>query len=224
MDGGIAEHAMGWVNSEDIWGSWSSLMTTYARQKNFCAANPTLIFAHINITDDGRDFYRTTPYQAVRYGLASCLMANGQYAISPTAIGGNMTLTNSFTNSEYDTQKITGTGQWFDEFSVNPSTLVSYGYNDVNIATGMGWMGTPIDSEFPGVWQNGMYRRRFQMSGGRQAWVIINPAGNGTQTATYGQRMQAFLGVKETTVNSGNTNITSESIGAADARIRITWP
>lgn len=233
---GECQSLSGWVFSLDsgnTLNAWLSMMALYAKQKAFAAASPIMGFNHVNITDDGRDFYRTTPFQAVRYGFNSCLQDDGYYEILPTDSIPNNTLTN--VNPSGLTQTITGTGQWFDEFSVDAtvSPLRSQSYGSVT-QSGRGWIGTAIDpggvgTPFQGIVGNGtttataIYRRRYQMPTGQEMWSMINPTSNPV-VVNYGRPMQSFLGSKETTVNNGALNFSSETIPAQDGRNRVTYP
>jgi hypothetical protein len=226
LDGGIAEHAMGDLLSADTQGTNTiqNTFTILGYQYAVLKAGGKLLFIHSNVTDTGTDFWRTNPGQAIRYGLATSLMSGCVYAITPTGNSPNTTPTSAFNNNEYDSQRY-GAAQWFDEFSVNPTTLIAYAYGDANINLGMHWMGAEIDTGMvTTAWQNGVIRKRYQMANGRQAWALLNPRGNGAQTITLGQRMQAISGTQVPAVNNGNTNVTTITIPDADARFLVSYP
>lgn len=235
-DGGVAEGCMGLSWSPETTGAgtsgWWYMMNYVARCMSFAGGAQVVLFNHANVNNNGEDYYRqSVPFQALRYGLGSCLMSNAYYDVDALGTGA---FNNSYGNNNVNN---IGPGCWFDEYAVNPTTLVTLKASYPNVSAGLGWMGDPIDPAYvqgasayvagTPAWQNGVYRRRFQMrspNGSRQVWVMVNPKGNGTQTVTYGQRMQAFTGTQDTTVNSGNNNITSDSIPEQDCRIRITYP
>ena len=224
LDGGLAEHSMGDLFSVDTQSSWANMMTVLTNQYALCAPGALITFSHSNVTDSGSDFWRPGPGQAVRYGLASALMAGCVYSLTPTGNTPNTTTTSAFNNNEYDSQRY-GSAQWFDEFSVSPVTLIAFPYNDPYVFVGMHWMGTEIDTGIvTTAWQNGVVRKRYQMANGRQCWVLLNPRNNGAQTINLGQRMQAISGTQVPAVNNGNTNITTIAIPDADARFLVTYP
>lgn len=226
FDGGNAEHITGWVNSLDVTNDWFAMMALLTKQKNALKSDGTLLFGHDNVLNNGADFYRTAPGQAWRYGLASAMMAQSQWAPNPSGPQPNMTPNNGSGGSsgDYAAQDF-GSWLWPDEMAVDPTTLIAYPYGSANITLGTGWYGTEIDvGIITTLWQGTIVRKRYQMTGGRQLWIMINTSRTTAATATYGQRMQAFSGTQVPSINSGNTNITVESIPAWDARFRITFP
>lgn len=222
FDGGNAEHAIGWANSADVSGTWFDMMTIVARQKGSLKTGGILIFGHDNVLNTGADFYRTGAGQAWRYGLASASLAGAQWAPNPAGAQPNTTPSNTI--GDYAAGHF-GSWLWPDEMAVDPTTLIAYAFSDPNISLGTGWFGTEIDTGIvTTIWQGTIVRKRYQMANGRQLWIMLNTSKTTASTATYGQRMQAFSGTQVPSVNSGNNNITSESIPAADARFRITFP
>lgn len=224
FDGGNGEHAMGTSNSADSFSDWFAMVAILAKQKAALKPGGILLVGHDNVLNDGSDFYRTAPGQAGRYGIATAMMVEGQWAPNPAGAQPNMTRSNAL--GDYQADHF-GSWLWRDELAVNPTTLVAYAFGDASIATGCGWGGTPLAADagvMTTLWQGTVVRKRFQMSGGRQLHVMINTSKTTAQTVNYSQRMMAFTGSQNSTVNSGNNNITSESIPAADARFRITYP
>jgi hypothetical protein len=228
FDGGVCEHAMGTSNSfGDGFGNWASLMQFCTVVKGFVKTGGNIMLNHDNVLNNGSDYYRPGAGQATRYGLATALMS--QMAYNPIPPAGNVqTATNAPDAGDYSAGDY-GVNMWFDELSVNPTTLVAVQYGASNIGQCTGWMGTEIDTGVvTAVWQNGCIRKRYQMIGGRQCWVILNPGGNGSQTLALGQAMQSFTASGASnavpSVNNGAKNFTSITIPAYDARFLITYP
>lgn len=222
FDGGNSEHATGWANSQDTFGTWFNMMAIVAHQKSALKPGGVILFGHDNVLNNGSDFYRTGAGQAWRYGLASASLAGAQWAPNPSGAQPNMTPSNTI--GDYAAGHF-GSWLWPDEMAVNPTTLIAYAFSDPNIKLGTGWFGTEIDTGVvTTIWQGTIVRKRYQMANGRQLWIMLNTSKTTPSTATYGQRMQAFTGTQVPSVNNGNNNITSESIPAADARFRITFP
>lgn len=91
LQGGVIEGILGTRYAPEKWGSWSEMMRHY-RKTMAAIAEPKLVA--FNQHGDKTD------YQALRYGLASCLLDDGYF---------------SFTDSA---QRYTGL-VWFDEFDAN---------------------------------------------------------------------------------------------------------
>ena len=75
LNGGVIEGILGFSWSPENWGSWSAMLKWY-RKTMAAVAAPKLVMFHQNLTP-------ATDYQALRYGLTSCLMDDGYYAVSP---------------------------------------------------------------------------------------------------------------------------------------------
>lgn len=89
MDGGLIEGLLGTNYSPEAYaGGWPDMMRHYRKTMDVLA-DPKLALFHMQGT--------ATDYQALRYGLASCLMDDGYFAFTDTAKG-------------------YGTVPWFDEF------------------------------------------------------------------------------------------------------------
>ena len=74
LNGGVIEGIMGNTWSPEHWGSWQAMMNWY-RKTMAAVAAPKLVMFHQNLTP-------ATDYQAMRYGLTSCLLDDGYYAAS----------------------------------------------------------------------------------------------------------------------------------------------
>jgi hypothetical protein len=79
LDGGVMEGILGTAYSPEQWGSWPELMRWY-RKTMAAVREPKLV-----MFDQHGD---PTDYQAVRYGLASCLMDDAYYAFSSKGYAG----------------------------------------------------------------------------------------------------------------------------------------
>jgi hypothetical protein len=73
LDGGVMEGIMGASYSPERWASWAEMMRWY-RKTMAAIAEPKLVMFHQS--DDPTDF------QAMRYGLASCLLDNAYYVFT----------------------------------------------------------------------------------------------------------------------------------------------
>lgn len=208
--GGSLEGALGSSWSMETGNGWVEAMKSYERQMAFLIAPKLGIFFQTNLSYDGRDFYRTTPYQGSRYGITMCLLGDAYYYASCI---GNGALSNG--SGVYDLN----IRAWFDEFSVNPTTAAALAYPAVD--SGLGYLGFPIDNDAYNrtAWQAGVMRRRFRNPNtGKEWWVFNNPKGNGLKTINLGQSMKKILGILETTVNSGAT-VSSVTIPDSDGII-----
>jgi hypothetical protein len=96
LSAGFMEGLVGYSWSAEAWGGWKELMTEYRRMIGGLAEPKVAIFAQIGSKTD---------YQAMRYGLASCLMDDGYYSFSSSS-------------SYSDTP-------WFDEFDANLGAATS---------------------------------------------------------------------------------------------------
>ena len=75
LNGGVIEDIVGASWSVETWGGFAAALNWYRKTMNAVAA-PKLVFFQQNIAS-------ATDYQAVRYGLTTCLMDDGYYAVSP---------------------------------------------------------------------------------------------------------------------------------------------
>ena len=89
LDGGVMEGILGSGYSPEKWGSWPEMMRWYRKTMDAIAEPKLVIFDHHG---------DPTNYQAMRYGLASCLLDNAYYAFSSDGYHGV---------------------EWFDEFDQN---------------------------------------------------------------------------------------------------------
>jgi hypothetical protein len=78
LDGGIIEGILGASYSPETWGGWPEMLRWYRKTMN-AIAEPKLVLFHMQGS--------STDYQSLRYGLASCLMDDGYFAFTDTAIG-----------------------------------------------------------------------------------------------------------------------------------------
>lgn len=212
FDGGDMEASLGWSNSEDVsGGGWVSGMQTVQRCIAICNQPHHVRLNHINLTSDGRDFYRTTPYQASLYGLVSAGLVDAYYMPSPTGNNPNNVLTNGKGNSGWiDNLTYTGGALWFDEFAVNPVTLIAYTYNDPNIKLGAYWMGQlqfPAFDAIANPYQNTNVRHNtlINTTTGRITHLLLNFDKASGHSVTLPVNVQAFTGGQNPGVNNGAT-------------------
>lgn len=78
LNGGVMEGLLGQSHSVEKWASWSEMMRWY-RKTMEAIAEPKLVAFH--------QVGSPTDYQAVRYGLASCLMDDGYFAFTDATAG-----------------------------------------------------------------------------------------------------------------------------------------
>src|SRR5262249_2075403 len=135
----------------------------------------------------------TTPYRAMRYGLACCLMKDGYYYAE-----------GEVPNGSWDQIR------WFDEFSVYQG--VAQGVSAANVGAGMGYLGLPVAGGTGAIqtaarW-DGVWAREF--AGGL---VLMNPKGNGSQTVTIaelgGATLWKHISGTQGTINNGQ-NVTTD--------------
>lgn len=206
LHGGLIEFLFGATFSNETFGGHALAKTMY----QYCMANSdpnTQLVQVQHVSLNGYDNVQKTgaAYQCTRCVQCFTLMDNGGYnAVTATD--------NTFSNYYTDPQH----WQWFDEYCVNTSNrhclIESTG------STGYGYLGAPQDAAWPAALTgltsstgNGLFIRRFRNSLGQNWVVIYNPRGNGVQTfnfnAKYGTHLNKLLGVLETTVNNGATNV-----------------
>src|SRR4029078_7143251 len=78
LDGGVMEGILGTTYSPEKWGSWTEMMRWY-RKTMAAIRDPKL--GMFDQHGDPRD------YQAMRYGLASCLLDDAYFAFSSNGYG-----------------------------------------------------------------------------------------------------------------------------------------
>ena len=78
LHGGIMEGIVGPSYSPEKWASWSEMMRWYRKTMAAVAAPKLVIFHQTGSSTD---------YQAMRYGLASCLLDDAYYAFTDTSKG-----------------------------------------------------------------------------------------------------------------------------------------
>lgn len=78
LDGGIMEAIIGANYSPETWGTWAEMMRWYRKTMD-AVAEPKLVIFHMQGA--------ATDYQAVRYGLTSCLMDDAYFAFTDKGKG-----------------------------------------------------------------------------------------------------------------------------------------
>jgi hypothetical protein len=78
LNGGIMEGLLGTSYSPEQWSSWTEMMRWYRKTMGALAAPKLGIF---------HQFGTPTDHQAMRYGLASCLMDDGYYSFTDKSVG-----------------------------------------------------------------------------------------------------------------------------------------
>lgn len=82
MHGALLEGFLGKTYSEETFASWAATMAEYKFRMNLTIA-PHLVVCGHGLAANGSDATTATPYQAMRYGIASVLLDDGYYAYSP---------------------------------------------------------------------------------------------------------------------------------------------
>lgn len=227
FDGGDMEASLGWQFSEDVGGGgWVSGMQTVQRAIALCKQPHHVHLNHINLTSDGRDFYRTAPYQALLYGLCSSLLVGAYYMPSPTGNNPNNVLTNAKGNNGLiNNLTYTGGALWFDEFAVNPSTLIAYAYGAAGIATGAYWMGQLANPAFDAVanaYQGTVHRNLYTMANGRTVHILVNASLSASQVVTLPVDVFAITGTQNPANNGAKIAAnTSFTMGPMTGRILV---
>lgn len=106
FDGAFLEAAIGRNYSLETWRGWPALMARY-RSVSRSVKDPRLVVFHVT--------GRADDYQAMRYGLASCLMGDGTFAYAGADDGST---------------------PWFDEFGVELGRALE----PAHAASGSAWM------------------------------------------------------------------------------------
>jgi hypothetical protein len=82
LDGGLMEGILGTRHSPEAWSSWQDMMRWYRKtMAAFSPSGPRLLIFHQRGDPQG--------YQALRYGLASCLLDDAYFAFSKEGAGYN---------------------------------------------------------------------------------------------------------------------------------------
>jgi hypothetical protein len=89
LNGGFMEGQIGYSWSVETWGGWKAMMNSYRQIMKALSAPKLGMFAQVGSPTD---------YQAMRYGLTSCLMDDGYYTFNGSASYNDV--------------------PWFDEFNV----------------------------------------------------------------------------------------------------------
>lgn len=97
LNGGLMEGLLGASYSPEKWGSWTEMMRWY-RKTMAAIGEPKLVAFH--------QMGSQTDYQALRYGLASCLMDDAYFAFNDAAAG-------------------YGSVAWFDEYNAKLGQAVA---------------------------------------------------------------------------------------------------
>ena len=196
--GGFSEALIGRSGvSFESFGGFALIKQIYQNWINAYLKPKLFLFCHSALAADGTDqdsatpAYSVLPYQAMRYGFATCLQDNGWY--TPCTLG-------------YGYQNT----WWFDEFGVDPSTGICQPF--ASAKPFVGWMGSNwIDNPWTTIIASGktLYARRILLSNGKTAVAIANPKGNGVVTvdtvALWGKTFKRLTGNLNPTVNTGLT-------------------
>jgi hypothetical protein len=196
FDGGVMEAMVGQTSSIEQQGSDSSLaVQAYQNEMTLLNSNQLGVFG-IDITSNGEDQVNTSvPYQAMRHGLAFCLVVGNASCAFETP-------------ATYDSNG--DAALWFDEESVNLTTLYPYTTPNASAAPGLGYLGAAVDPPQTGPYQNGYWRRRFQNG---EVWWSPREAAAGT---IYFSRTVYFInGVQAPYFNTGGSG-TSHAISSRD--------
>jgi hypothetical protein len=133
FQGGVLEGMLGETWSIETWSGFPAMIAAYQKQISLLVGPALGIFGHDFVQPDGTDPYGSTPYQAMRYGIAVTLLGDAYYFPNEDGAAG------------YDCNN----HLWFDEFD--------------NAGAGVGYLGQPLGGPAYGkAWQNGVFRRDFQ--------------------------------------------------------------
>lgn len=141
-----------------------------------------------------------TDYTMLRYSLGFCMVAGN--AVCVYGLGNNDTVDNDSGTLTGCTSQ--GCAPVFDEFW--GGTLNLQGFCGQPLATSQGAVQTA-------AWQNGVWRRDFQ-----GCFILVNPAGNGSQTVTFSTTYWHMHGSQAPGVNTG-ASATSTTIAAGDGQV-----
>lgn len=84
LHGALLEGFMGKSWATETWGGWQKAMDDYRFRLNLSVAPKLGVAGHLNLLADGSDPTDTTPFRAMRYGMASVALEDGYYAYSGT--------------------------------------------------------------------------------------------------------------------------------------------
>lgn len=131
LHGALLEGFMGASWATETWAGWQKAMDDYRFRLNMCLAPKLGVAGHLNLASNGSDPSDTTPYRALRYGMASVALEDGYYAYAPS--------------SGYSDNDLFS----FDELGGNPG------------GPPVGYLGYPTQPPPTAAWQNGVWRRDF---------------------------------------------------------------
>jgi hypothetical protein len=83
LHGALLEGFLGQVYSLETFQGWAETMAEYRFRMNMTIAPNLVVCGHGDMNANGSDPYDSTPYRAMRYGIASVLLDDGYYAYSP---------------------------------------------------------------------------------------------------------------------------------------------
>jgi hypothetical protein len=83
LHGALLEGFMGDTWAMETWAGWKRAMDEYRFRLNMCIEPKLGVAGHLNLASNGTDPYDSTPYRAMRYGMASAALEDGYYAFSP---------------------------------------------------------------------------------------------------------------------------------------------
>jgi hypothetical protein len=83
MQGALDEGFLGKSYSVETYIGWDATMAEYKFRMNMTIPPKLVVLGHGGMNANGTDPYSSTPYQAMRYGVASVLLDEGYYAFSP---------------------------------------------------------------------------------------------------------------------------------------------
>jgi hypothetical protein len=83
MQGALDEGFLGKSYSVETYINWDATMAEYKFRMNLTIPPKLVVLGHGGMAANGADPYTATPYQAMRYGVASVALDDGYYAFSP---------------------------------------------------------------------------------------------------------------------------------------------
>jgi hypothetical protein len=131
MHGALLEGFMGKSWATETWGGWQAAMNDYRFRLNLCIAPKLAVAGHLNLAANGTDPYDSSPYRAMRYGMASVALEDGYYAYAPV---------DGYPDNELYS---------FDELGGNQG------------GPPIGYLGYPTQPPPTAAWKSGVWRRDF---------------------------------------------------------------
>jgi hypothetical protein len=191
LQGGVLENMLGETYAPETWGGFAVAMTVYSKSMALLVPPALGIFGDNHVLTNGSDPTDATPYRAMRYGLAMCLLGDAYYYAS----SGSSELDGSVSYaSNYQ--------PWFDEYD--------------NAGAGLGYLGQPLSAaQYTVAWQKGVFRRDFQ-----NGIALVNPKGNGQQTVTLEKQYRHINGTQDASTNNGQLT-TSVTLADRDGLILL---